>query len=88
MEGEEDSGAGALLGLHGEEVGALEEDGAGGDLVFAAAGQDLGEGALAAAVWTHDGVDLAHLEREAEVLEDGFAGDARRQIAVSKSSTF
>ena len=81
LEGEEDSGAGAILGLHGQEVGALEEDGAGGDLVFAAAGEDLGEGAFAAAVGTHDGVDLAHLEREVEVLENGLAIHARRQIA-------
>ena len=50
LEGEEDALAGALLGVHVEQVLALEEDLALGDLVGVAAGEDAGQGALAGAV--------------------------------------
>ena len=80
LEGEKNSGAGALFRLHGQQVGALEEDGAAGDLVFGAAGEDLGQRAFAAAVGSHDGMDLARLERQAQVFENRLALHARRQI--------
>ena len=50
LEGEEDALAGALLRVHVEEVLALEEDFALGDLVGVAAGEDAGQRALAGAV--------------------------------------
>ena len=40
----------------------LKSDGAAGDFVFAAPGQHLGQGAFAAAVGAHDGVDFAGVD--------------------------
>ena len=50
LEGEEDALAGPLLGVQFQQILALEEDLALGDLVGVAAGEDAGERALAGAV--------------------------------------
>ena len=70
LEREEHAFAGPLLGVHVEQVLALVEDLALGDLVGVAAGQDAGERALAGAVRPHDGVDLAGVDRQVDALED------------------
>ena len=44
------------------------------------AGEHLGERALARAVRSHDGVDLARLHREVDALEDFLVADARVQV--------
>ena len=59
LEGEEHALGGALVGLHGEQVLAVPEHLAVGDLVAGAAGEHVGERRLARAVGAHDGVHLA-----------------------------
>ena len=51
LEGEEQPFAGALLGVHLQQVLAVVEHLARGDVVAVAAGQDAGERALAASRW-------------------------------------
>ena len=80
LEGEEDAFAGALLGVHVEQVLALEEDLALGDLVGVAAGEDAGERALAGAVGPHDGVDLAGVDLEVDAAEDFLVVDAGVEV--------
>ena len=58
LEGQEHALAGALLGVHLQQVPAVEEHLALGDLVVLAAGEHLGQGGLAGAVRPHDGVHL------------------------------
>ena len=81
LEGQEHALAGALLGVHVQEVLALEEDFALGDLVGVASGEDAGQRALAGAVGAHDGVDLAGVDLEVDAAEDFFVLDAGVQVA-------
>ena len=74
LEGQEDPGRGPVLGQQGEQVLTLEEDLA-GDVVGLAAGQHVGEGALARAVRPHDRVHLARLELEGDASEDLVVAD-------------
>src|SRR5262249_7031802 len=80
LEREEDAVAGALLGIHVEEVLALEEDLAIGDLVEITAGENARKGALAGAVGSHDGVDLAGVDLKVDAAEDFFVLDAGVQV--------
>src|SRR5262249_19996653 len=80
LEGEEDALAGALLGVHVQQVLALVKDFAHGDGKGVAAGEDTGQGALAGAVGPHDGVDLAGVDREVDAAEDFFVLDAGVQV--------
>ena len=73
LEGEENARARAFLRLHFQEVGAVEGDAAAGDVIFAAPGQDAGQGAFAAAVRPHDGVDFAGLDGKVQAFEDFLA---------------
>src|SRR5437867_2610568 len=72
LKGEEDAFAGALLGVEFEQVFALVDDFAGGDVVAFAAGEDRGQRALAGAVRAHDGMDFAKPEGEIDAVEDFF----------------
>ena len=60
---------GTLLGLELQQVFALEGDAAARDLVVGIPDEDGGEGALTRAVGSHDGVDLAFIDGEADPLE-------------------
>jgi hypothetical protein len=71
LEAQQQAFAGALLGLQCEQILAHVFHGAAGHLVAVAAAEDLAERALARAVRTHDGVDLARLHLEVDALEDG-----------------
>jgi len=62
--------AGAVFRGHFEQVFAVVSDGAAGDGVEVAAGEHLGERALAAAVRSHDGVDFARVDGEVDALEN------------------
>ena len=64
LEREEDARLGTLVGREVEDVLAVVEDLARGDLVAGAARQHVGERRLAGAVRAHDGVDLALVEGE------------------------
>jgi hypothetical protein len=80
LEGEEHAGFGPLVGRPPADVVAAEHDRAGGDLVLGRAHQRRRERALARAVGSHDGVDLAGADGQVEPPQDRFgiraAGDA------------
>jgi len=64
----EDAFAGAVLGRHFKKILAFVEDLAIGDCIDVAAGEDLREGAFAAAVGSHDGVDFAFIDGEIDAF--------------------
>jgi hypothetical protein len=73
LEGQEQPFRGALVGLHLEEVFAIEQDLALRDLIFVLAGDDIGKGRFAGAVRPHDGGDFACLHGKGHPLEDRLA---------------
>ena len=77
---EEQSFARALLGVEIEQILAVVNRFA-CDVVTLAAGQHGRQSALAAAVRTHDGVDFAGIDDEADALEDLFALNARAEVS-------
>ena len=70
LEGEENALPGPLVGLHLQQVLAVEQDLARRHLVVRLAGDDVGEGRLAGAVRPHDRGDLARPHRQAQPVED------------------
>ena len=79
LEGQEEPGGGAGFGGALEQVDAVEGDGAGGG-VAVAAGEDVGQGALARPVGSHDGVHLAGSDIEVEAAQHGLAGDGGGEV--------
>ena len=70
LERHEDAFAGALVGIHLEQVLPLEEDLAAGDVVLRMPGQRARQRALAGAVGPHDGVHFAGVHVKVDPLED------------------
>ena len=70
LEGEEEPALGALVGLQLDDVLAVEQDLALGDLVGRVAHQRVGERALAGAVRPHDRVHLVRVDREVDAADD------------------
>ena len=70
LERHEHAFAGALVGIHLEEVVPVVEHFAGGDDVFGVTGESACERAFARAVRPHDGVDFTSLDVEIDALED------------------
>src|SRR4051794_15641723 len=69
LHGEEETGTGALVDAHGEDVFAVERHRALGDLIARVAGDGVGERRLAGAVRPHDRVGLTLLDGEVDALE-------------------
>ena len=65
---------GALVGRELEDVPALPEDLAAGDLVGRVPHERVGERRLPGAVRAHDGVDLALVDREIQTTKDVLLG--------------
>jgi hypothetical protein len=80
LEGEEQAFGGALLGIHLQQVLAVEGDTPLDHLVGLASGEHRGKRALAGAVRPHDGVHLARLHRERDAPQDVLVFDARVQV--------
>ena len=80
LERHEHAVAGALIGIHVEQVLALVENLPFGDLVAGMAGDGARQRALARAVRPHDGVHLAGLHREVDAAEDFLVFDANLEI--------
>jgi hypothetical protein len=72
--------AGALVRIQVEEILALVDDGAAGDLVFGMAGQRAGQRALARPVRSHDGVHLAGVHVQVDPFQDRLALDLDLEI--------
>jgi hypothetical protein len=70
LERHEDAFPGTRVGIHLEQVLALEQNLAAGDDVFRVAGQRARERALAGAVGPHDGVHLAFVHVKVDPPED------------------
>ena len=83
LEGQEDALARPLFGVHVEQVLALEEHLALGDLVSVAAGEHAGQRALAGAVRPHDGMDLAGVDLEVDAAQDFLVVDAACRFLIS-----
>ena len=84
LKAEEDAFAGTLVDGHVEDVFPLVYYFAFGDSVFAVAGDDTGEGALAVAVGTHDRVYFAPFNLEVDAFQNFFVADGGVQIAYGK----
>ena len=80
LEGEEEARLGPLVGLHLQEVDAVDGGRALGHLVVRVARQGVAQGALARAVGAHQGVDLALADRQVDPLEDLLAADGDMQV--------
>ncbi len=80
LEGEENAGLSALFGVELEQVLAVVSDGAARNLIKVAAGEDLGERALARAVGAHDGVHLACVHGKGDALENFTVADGGVKI--------
>ena len=70
LERQEHALGGALVRLHLEQVLAVEQDFAVGDLVAGLAGEHMGQRRLARAVRAHDGVHLALVRGQRQAVED------------------
>ena len=70
LHGKEQTGLGALIGGHLEDVLAIKEGLAGVDHILGVTGQRVSEGGLAGAVGTHDGVSFAGVNGQVGALED------------------
>jgi hypothetical protein len=81
LEGKEQACDGALVRLHVEQVLAVEQHFATGDLVVFLAGEHIAQRRLARAVAPHDGVHLALGNNEVHALEDFALFDADAQVA-------
>jgi NAD(P)-dependent dehydrogenase (short-subunit alcohol dehydrogenase family) len=73
---------------HFEQVFALEQDLAVGDLVTGLAGDDVGEGRLAGAVRPHDRVDLALVHGQRQPVEDLTLLNTNLQVFHFKQSHY
>ena len=76
LESEKQPGARAFLGAHRQQIATLEHHGPASHFVILTAGQDLSQRALAGAVRSHDGVNLACVDRKIDAVEYFFARDA------------
>ena len=84
LEGQENAGDSALGRFHFEDIFAIEQDFALGDLIVLLAGQHIAQRGLARAVAAHDGMDLPGRNGEVHALEDFALFDARMQVADFK----
>src|SRR5262249_4269694 len=82
------AGGSALIGLHVEQVLAVEQHLAGGRLVAGLAGEHVGERRFARTVRAHDGVHLARLDDEGEPFENRLAVDLDVQVFYFQQSHF
>ena len=80
LEREEHALGRALVGRHLEQVFALEQDFAAGDLVARLAGDDMAQRRFAGAVRSHDGVHLALVHGKRKPVEDLAILDPNLQI--------
>jgi hypothetical protein len=80
LECEEETRVGDFVGFLAQDFLSVEEYGAAFDFVVRVAREDFGEGAFASAVRSHEGMDFAFGDAEAEVLEDGFALDGDVEV--------
>ena len=81
LEREKEALLGPLVGFHLDEVLAVEEDLALGDLVGRMAHERVGERALAGAVRSHDCVHLARVDRQVDTADD-FRPVLQRNVEV------
>ena len=80
LHGQEQSGPGPLPGGEGQQVDAVEGHRTAQDLVAGATHQHVGQRALARAVRSHDGVDLATADGQGQALQDLAPGDAGAEV--------
>ena len=80
LHGEEQARAGALVDLHLQQVGTVQQHLAAGDGVFRVARDRVGERGLARAVGAHDGVGLAGLHGQVDAAQDFLVPDGDVQV--------
>ena len=85
LEREEEALLGALFRSHGEQILAVVRRGARRDVVARVACQHLRQRALARAVGSHDGVDLALVNAERDAMENLVLADAGVEVVDTKS---
>jgi hypothetical protein len=82
LEGEEEARAGALLGIHRQQVLAVERHAARPSPRSPRARQHMAEGALAGAVRAHDGVHLPGVDLEVEAAQDILASTRACRLSI------
>ena len=80
LEGQEKSGAGAFVGLHFQDVLAVEKDIAAGQLIGRMAGHHFGERALSGPILAHDGVHFALGDFKGNALQDFAVADVGVEV--------
>jgi len=80
LEGQENTGGGAIVGGQLQQVPTLEVHRPSGNLIIGVARQYLGEGTFARAIQAHDGVDLTGPHLQVEALENFYPIDAGMEI--------
>ena len=80
LKGQKYAAAGALLGLHIQQILAVEGDPAAGHRIAGVAGENMPQGALARAVGAHNGVHFAGLDRQVQTAQDFLALDLGVQV--------
>src|SRR5262249_20358262 len=80
LKGEKNTLTRAFLGVHLQQIRSLVNHLARSDIITVAPRQDCRQRAPAAAVWAHDGMDLARVDRQADALEDLLFLHARVEV--------
>ena len=70
LKGQEQPTTAPLIRTHGQQIVTVEKNSSAGDPVLGVSGQHIGERALAGPVRSHDGVDLAVVDRQVDSMED------------------
>ena len=86
LERQEHALGGALVRRHLEQVFAVEQDLAVGDLIGLLAGDHVGQGRLAGAVRPHDGGDLALVHGQGQAVEDLTLLDTNLRFLISSKA--
>jgi len=86
LKAEEQPFARPLLGGQAEQILSFKQHGSSGYLVGRVPGEDLGEGAFAAAIAPHQGVDFASADGEVDTMKDRLIFDLGMEITDLKQN--
>ena len=71
---------GTLFGLHGQQVLSVESNASGGHLIGRISYQHIAQGTLSCTILSHQGMNLARIDRQIDSFQYLFAIDAGMQV--------